>query len=264
MTTRPRPQDVPAPRSGPAPLRAVGAALRGLSPHAFFIEREVAGLAEVVRPGAVCLDVGAEYGLYTFTLADLAGPAGAVYAVEPLPGPARFLTTAASALGADNVRVLRRALAREEGTGTLSLPLRRGLPVHGRAYLTTGAASPGPNTEFSAARTVTAPVSTLDSLAAELGFDRLDFVKADVEGAELAVIDGGAATLERHRPALLLEIEDRHLAKYGARAADVADRLAAMGYRMRVWVARAWRDADRVREGHRNYLFTAEGADRRA
>ncbi|QBI52897.1 FkbM family methyltransferase [Streptomonospora litoralis] len=242
-------------------VRALGAALRGLSPHAFFIEREVAGLAEIVRPGDVCLDAGAEYGLYTFTLADLAGPGGRVVAVEPLPGPAAFLRSAARALGAGNVRVLRRALAAEEGAGTLSLPVRRGLPVHGRAFLTAGAQGAGPNAEFGAERTVTTPVTTLDSLVGELGLDRLDFVKADVEGAELAVLDGGRQTLRTHRPALLLEIEDRHLAKYGARAADVAERLAELGYRMRVRVGRTWRPADRVREGHRNYLFTAEPRD---
>ncbi|MUL40107.1 FkbM family methyltransferase [Streptomonospora sp. PA3] len=244
--------------AGPPGVRAVAAVLRGISPHAFFIEREIAGLAEVVRPGHVCLDIGAEYGLYTFTLADLVGPAGRVCAIEPLPGPASFLRTAVRTLGAGNVRVLRRAVGAEDGAGTLSLPLRRGLPVHGRAFLTTGARGVGPNAEFRARRSVAARVTTLDSLVAELGLDRIDFIKADVEGAELAVLDGGPATLRDHRPALLVEIEDRHLAKYGARAADLVERLAGLGYGMRVRVAGAWRRADRVREGHRNYLFTAE------
>lgn len=243
--------------TGPPGVRAAAAALRGLSPYAFFIENEIAGLAEVVRPGDVCLDIGAEYGLYTLALAGLAGPGGRVCAVEPLPGPARFLRSATRTLGARNVRVLRRAVGAEKGTGTLSLPLRRGLPVHGRAFLTTGARSAGPNAEFRGERTVAAPVTTLDALVDEQGLEHVDFIKADVEGAELAVLDGAATTLRTHRPALLLEIEDRHLAKYGARAADLVERLAQTGYHMQAWVGGAWRSADRVREGHRNYLFTA-------
>ncbi|WP_084469299.1 FkbM family methyltransferase [Nocardiopsis trehalosi] len=256
----------PAPRPPHAPtagtdtgglrLRAAGGALRALSPHAFFIEREVAGLGAVVRPGQACVDIGAEYGLYTFALADLVGPRGSVLGVEPLPGPAAFLRAAARALDARHVRVVRCALGREPGSGVLSLPVRRGLPVHGRAFLTTGADGPGPNAEFGAERRVPTPVTTLDALVADQGIGRVDFVKADVEGAELAVLDGGRAVLERDRPALLLEIEDRHLAKYGARATDLVDRLSALGYRMRVRVAGEWRSADRVRDGHRNYLFT--------
>ncbi|GAA4959120.1 FkbM family methyltransferase [Streptomonospora halophila] len=251
---RPRSQ---APSGRPA-VRAVGAALRGLAPHAFFIEREVAGLAEIVRPGDVCLDIGAEYGLYTCALADLAGPGGRVLAVEPLPGPAAFLRAVVRALGAEHVRVVRGAVGSGEGAGTLSLPLRRGLPVHGRAFLTTGAEGVGPNAEFGGERTVATRITTLDTLVAQAGLDRVDFVKADVEGAELRVLDGGRRTLRDHRPALLLEIEDRHLAKYGAHASDIVERLTGLGYRMRVRVAGAWRAADRVREGHRNYLFTAE------
>ncbi|MFC4565861.1 FkbM family methyltransferase [Nocardiopsis mangrovi] len=237
-------------------LRAVAAVLRGLAPNAFFIENEVAGLGELVRPGAVCVDIGAEYGLYTFAMAGLAGPGGTVYAVEPLPGPARFLAAAVRAVDAPGIHVVRRALAGQPGAGTLSLPVRRGLPVHGRAYLTTGADRPGPNAEFGGRRLVPTEVGTLDELVAERGIERVDVIKADVEGAELAVLEGGWATLTAHRPALLLEIEDRHLAKYGTGAAAIVARLRGLGYRMSAWVAGGWHQVGEVREGHRNYLFT--------
>ncbi|MDQ0987584.1 hypothetical protein [Streptomyces sp. V2I9] len=60
---------------------AVAAALRW-SAHRFpFVEDEVAGLRAFVPPGSVCVDAGAEYGLYTWVLAALAGPSGRVYSV---------------------------------------------------------------------------------------------------------------------------------------------------------------------------------------
>ncbi|WP_307853655.1 FkbM family methyltransferase [Streptomyces tagetis] len=102
-----------------------------------------------------------------------------------------------------------------------------------------------------------APVRTLDQLAHEAGLERLTFVKADVEGAELAVLMGSSATLRRHRPTLLLEIERRHLAKYGVDPADVLRHLRGFGYQAhRRWRCR-WVPVPRVTDDCRNYLFTA-------
>jgi len=51
--------------------------------------------------------------------------------------------------------------------------------------------------------------STLDELAVEYDFRRLDWVKMDVEGAELSVLTGGKQTLARFHPSLLIEAHDR-------------------------------------------------------
>ncbi|MGP4004783.1 FkbM family methyltransferase [Streptomyces sp. 8N706] len=236
---------------------AVAAALRWGAHRFPFVEDEVAGLRDLVRPGAACVDIGAEYGLYTWVLSALAGPTGQVHSVEPLPGPNRWLRTAARLLGARNVTVHRTALGARPGHGTLSLPIRRGLPVHGRAYLTEGADGPGPNAEFRTARSVNAPVRTLDQLAHEAGLERLTLVKADVEGAELAVLEGGSDTLRRHRPTLLLEIERRHLDKYGAYPADVLRHLRDYGYRAHRRQRGRWTPVPRITDGCRNYVFTA-------
>lgn len=52
------------------------------------------------------------------------------------------------------------------------------------------------------------PVRTMDSILAEAGFERVDFVSIDVEGAELEVLRG--FTLERFRPRLVLLEDDVH------------------------------------------------------
>ena len=143
------------------------------------------------------------------------------------------------------------------GRGRLSLPVRRGLPVHGRAYLTEGAHGPGPHAEFRASRTVVAPVRTLDQPTRESGLERPAFVKADVEGTELAVVKGGSATLRRHRPTLLLEIERRHLAKYGVNPADVLRHLRDFGYQAHRRRHDHWVPVAHVTDDCRNYLSTA-------
>jgi FkbM family methyltransferase len=233
----------------------LGAALRVAAPHAWFLEDEVAGLAQLVGPGAVCLDVGAEYGLYTWTLAGLVGPTGRVHAVEPQPGPAGFVEATRRALRADHVVVHRTALGAAVGDGVLALPRRRHLPVHGRAFLTTGASGLGSNVEFARHDDVPTPVTTLDDLAADVGLGRLDLVKADIEGAEARLLDGARSALATWRPYLLLELEDRHLVRFGTAVVEVVADLAAHGYAARTWdAARGWvpRRAD---DGRRNVLF---------
>ena len=238
-------------------LRLLSAALTWLSPRAWFVEDEVASIQALVAPGATCIDVGAEYGLYTCTFAASAGPRGQVHSVEPLPGPRRFLSRLLRWAGASTVRVHGVALSSTAGSGTMSVPVRRRLPVHGRAFLTTGADGLGPNAEFSRQYDTEVAVTTLDGLVARAGLDRVDVVKIDVEGAELAVLHGARATLERCHPVLLLEVEDRHLGKYGVVPEDVVRHLARFGYAAHVWSARRWRPVTRVTGEHRNYLFTA-------
>ncbi|MEU0398720.1 FkbM family methyltransferase [Streptomyces sp. NPDC006197] len=242
----------------PAGRRAAGlaAALGWAAARMPFVEDEIAGLRAFVRPGDVCVDVGAEYGLYTWALAPLVGRTGRVHSVEPLPGPARWLAFAAGALGCGNVSVHRTALGARPGRGHLSLPRRHGLPVHGRAYLDVGARGAGPNSEFRTSRPVRTRVHTLDQLVRTAGMRRVSFVKADVEGAELALLHGAGETLDRFRPTLLLEIEDRHLAKYGADPSDVVRHLRERGYRMRRWRRDHWAAAAEVTPDCRNYLFT--------
>ena len=229
--------------------------LRVLARHSSVVEDEILGLDAVVPSGGTCLDIGAQYGVYTQALAGLVGPLGTVHSVEPLPGAFRALTAGVALTGRRNVRCHRVALGERAGAGTLSLPFRAGLPVHGRAFLTAGAAGDGPNREFGSSRTAPVEVMTLDELCVRERIARVAFVKADVEGAELAVLRGGRATLEAHRPALLLEIEDRHLAKYGADATAVTAWLAERGYRMYRWGSGGWNPVARVEAASRNYLF---------
>lgn len=242
-------------RAGSTSAGPLSRALRAAAPRTWFLEDEVAGLAEHVRPGAVCLDVGAEYGLYTWTLAGLVGSTGHVHAVEPQPGPSSFVDTTRRVLRAGNVTVHRTALGAAAGGGVLALPRRRLLPVHGRAFLTTGADGLGSNVEFARHEDVPVAVTTVDDLVAGLGLERLDLVKVDIEGAEAHLLRGACATLAAFRPVLMLELEDRHLARFGTSVARVVAELATDGYVARTWDRdRGWipRRAD---DGRRNVLF---------
>ena len=52
-------------------------------------------------------------------------------------------------------------------------------------------------------------LTTIDCVVETLGLDRLDFIKADIEGWELRLLRGSERTLKRFRPRLLLEFKLR-------------------------------------------------------
>ena len=224
-----------------------------------YVENELLGLRAVVGPGSVCLDVGAAAGLYTLMLSQLAGREGRVHSVEPLPFAHPVWTRLLRARDAGNVRHHPVALSAEPGSSVMSVPLGRYGPVTGRSFVTDGSTGLGSNAEFAGHIAVDVSVETLDGLCARAGLTRLDFIKVDVEGAELLVLKGGRQAIESFRPALLIEIEARHTARYGYSPADITGWLTERGYTMHVW-RRGWQQASQVCAHTRNYLFRPQPA----
>ncbi len=232
------------------------------------VEPEILGLSRIVRAGDMCFDVGAAYGMYSFPLAELAGPTGRVHAFEPQPKPRRVLAGARRACGARNLEVHRTAVGTEAGTREMALPVRFGLPIHGHAHVR-GSSSRFDGVSrrqrwFSRTRSWETRVRSVDEFRAERSIDRVGFLKVDVEGFEPAVLEGARDTLAKDRPALLLEIEDRHLARYGADSGEFSRFLRGLGYAMYTWrrghptKAGCWTRIDDVTRTSRNYLFATD------
>jgi FkbM family methyltransferase len=158
-------------------------------------------LRALIRPGDTVIDVGANLGVYTFELSRLVGPRGRVHAIEPDPPSIARLEGLRHRL--PNITVHPVALSDGRGTATLNVPVVRGRRVSTLASLTVPPWHDG--LEHVA---VTVDLEPLDAVVPAEG--RLaSFVKIDVEGHELAVLRGAAATL-RALPAMLIEIEQRH------------------------------------------------------
>jgi FkbM family methyltransferase len=137
------------------------------------------------------VDVGANFGLYTYFLARLGKT---VEAFEPLPGCAQLL----KAYGCERIRVHEEALSSAPGTLRLFTPVVRGVPYPANSSFTP---LPEPREFHDVA------VRTLD----QYSFEDVALLKIDVEGHELQVLRGAEQTLKRERPLLLVEVEQRHL-----------------------------------------------------
>lgn len=151
--------------------------------------------------GATVVDVGASWGLFSYHLARRVGKSGQLYSFEPHPANAPMLRKLDEAR--PYVHFSQSAVSDEPGTAQLMVPQH-----HNRQVTAQGSLAHGFDDQGVDVRKIEVPLVRLDDVLA--GVD-VDFVKIDVEGHELAVLRGGADMFRRCRPAILIEIEQRHL-----------------------------------------------------
>lgn len=183
-----------------------------------------------IEPGWTVVDVGANIGLYTLLFAQLAGPDGQVHAFEPEPENHRRLLVNLALNEASNVSARQEALAAVPGTRTLNVYDHSLNAWHsfGRASLPDPFA-PGHTAEPS--HTLDVTTTMLDSYCAEKAIDSVDFLKIDVEGAELDVLHGAAKLLARGAVGIILfEVSRPQVEALGHRPREIFELLAGYGY----------------------------------
>jgi FkbM family methyltransferase len=171
-------------------LRYLARAMAGVDPALLQLA------AEVVQPGDTVWDIGANMGLFSFAAAVAAGPEGRVLAVEPDTELAGLLRrSAAEGAGRAPVEVLPAAVSDDLSVARFHVARRNRATSHLAGF---GSAMAG-----GVRSTQLVPTVTLDWLAAR--FPVPDVLKIDVEGAELAVLSGGAGVLARS-PTVICEV----------------------------------------------------------
>lgn len=85
-----------------------------------WFEDEIRFLRTVLKPGQSVLDIGANYGCYTLSLAQIVGSSGAVTAVEPGSQAGSYLEQSARLNSNSNIHVIRGALGAMDGIARLA------------------------------------------------------------------------------------------------------------------------------------------------
>jgi FkbM family methyltransferase len=183
--------------------RHTGWVLRGPGHHeASYLD----SLDKWVRPGTTALDVGSNIGLYAVPLAALVGDDGWVVAIEPDPRNCSLLHRNLHRNGA-RASVVQAAASSSRGTTSFS-----------RDSLTTATGRIGEEgnlvsgwTRFPTRRDVSIVATVVvDELMGVLGLPAVGFVKIDVEGHEVEVLEGMQKTIAADRPVMLIEVADRN------------------------------------------------------
>lgn len=161
----------------------------------------------LIKPGFQIADIGAHLGRHTIVYSQLVGPGGRVYAFEPLADVFNRLQAGLLDAGIENVFGFNMALGAERGVlsfvradGALEESGLRERQLYNQP-------------DHTSTRRVNVWCDRLDHLFADIR--RLDYVKIDVEGAEVSVLEGGRNLLRKTRPMISVEYGVPTYSAYG-------------------------------------------------
>lgn len=177
-----------------------------------WFEDEIRFLRIALAPGDTTLDIGANYGTYTLSMAQRVGPTGKVFAYEPASTTAGFLREGIGANGFANVTLSQSALSSHSGSAELALHENSELNALSHA------SAAGVAHE-------TVKLTTLDDEARSHQWSKVDFVKLDAEGEEASIIQGGHEFFAKFSPLVQFEI-----VAPGSSRVDLAAAFAAIGF----------------------------------
>ncbi len=186
-------------------------------------------IQELVHPGQVAYDVGANVGYVTLLLARRVGPSGKVVAFEPFPENVGRLKQNLSA-NANLAPMEVVAAAVVDTTGTVTFLVGPSDDTGHVAEPSEGAMRPG--------KTLTVEGIALDGLVFEQGYPQPQVIKLDIEGGEVTALRGMRRLLTEVRPLLLLETHSQ------ACAEGVWEILTQVGYRV-CWMKKGYPSLDK-------------------
>lgn len=187
-----------------------------------FERAETRFVKALLQQNMTVLDVGAHHGYYTLLASKLVKSQGIVVAFEPSERECVRLERHVRLNKCRNVMIERSALGAQRGEADL--------------YLVDGAEdycnSLRPPVVKSPARKVRVPVETLDEFLERTNIGEIDFIKLDVEGAELDVLKGASQLLGKvRRPVFMIEVYDIRTGPWGYAAREIVHFLMERGYK---------------------------------
>jgi FkbM family methyltransferase len=194
---------------------------------------DIAFFKTCVSPDGVMLDIGANVGLITIPLGRYLLPGGRLIAFEPVGANACALRENVTLNDlAGVVEVREHALGQSDGTLRMGREVGTGAGT-GNAFAEASASGLAQPLDWTIV-----PLHRLDDVLPSGAVDRLDFIKMDVEGAELDVLRGARQTIERFRPIVYGEFQLTLRDASAGTFADVADILEGLDYQPLAFVDR--------------------------
>ncbi len=148
------------------------------------------------------------------------GPEGRVIAFEPIPRTFNELNANAALNACRKLEARQEALGNAEGEITIYAPSTRLGAGKASQFLEVG-------------EPVKVPILRLDDFLERRAIDRVDFLKADIEGGELNLLPGAEKLFSRCRPRVLIEIVDVHCKRFGFTPREVIQFFSERVYRGR-------------------------------
>lgn len=173
---------------------------------------------KIIKPGDTVIDIGANVGYFSLLSAKLTGEKGKVYALEPILSVRENLISNILLNDYNNIRVIPKAAS----ATAARLTIYEGPEGH------KGVSSLRPLS--TASRELTIEAIALDDLIEEMG--TVNFIKIDVEGAEMRALLGMKKIINKDHPSFIIEFTDSYLKSFGDSASQMAEWLNTHGYQL--------------------------------
>ena len=176
-------------------------------------------LVDLLKPGLVFYDIGANVGFFSMIAAKYLDPNGGVYAFEPLPENAKAIQHNVSINNFLQVEVIQKAVSNHSGKEQLLVS-----DFSGGSSLESGDRPPDLVGE------IEVDVVTIDDFIISENASPPDVVKIDVEGVEINVLEGMKETIAEFRPVVIYEIDDDKQENYDRKEKACEQYLLTCGY----------------------------------
>jgi len=174
---------------------------------------------KLVKPGMNVLDVGANFGWYTILMSSLVGPSGRVFAFEISPRLAEQLQKTVQLNKGDNIEVVAKGLADKGGPLEFFDDKEHGSANISKKLL-------GVNVQSNMANMI-----RLDNFVTQNRIPKIDFIKCDIDGAEILFLQGGG-DIFKALPPMIIEINEEAQQAFGSSAQQLTETLTGYGYRL--------------------------------
>ena len=179
-------------------------------------DREVfTPLRGALKSGGTFLDVGANAGFYSMLALDLVGPTGAVHAFDVDQRALRCLRKTVHREAIPNLYVHAVGVSNTDGFAHLDM-----IKDCGRTRLRSNGSG------------LMVPTTTLDGWRLKNPVRNVQAIKMDIEGGELAALQGATKLLSEEHPLLVCELLDSHTQHTGYKKEEVIQLLESLGYRV--------------------------------
>ncbi|NES66830.1 MAG: FkbM family methyltransferase [Okeania sp. SIO2D1] len=183
-------------------------------------------MQKYLRSGDVFYDIGANVGFFSTIAGKLVNDSGQVYAFEPAPANLYAIKHNIQLNGFSNTEVLEKAVSQKSGKGELLLGNYSG----SHTLSTTDKSS---NHKKYHSR-ISVDIISIDDLIEQQAIKPPSVVKIDVEGAELDVIEGMCQTIQKFKPVLIYEIDDRKQDRLLLKEKEINKLIDSFGYKIEV------------------------------
>jgi len=182
-----------------------------------WFEDEIEFIRYYIKPGMKVIDIGANYGVYTLTMAKLVGERGKIWAFEPASLTATCLAHSIKSNNLKNVKLIQAGLSNKTGSASLFLSENSELNSLSQS-------------SFNADGEETIQLLTLDSCFNSNKWHDIEFIKLDAEGEENNILRKGKNTLSILSPLIMFEL--RHGSHINHQLIDQLKKLSYDCYRL--------------------------------